>query len=81
PLFVKPCRAGSSFGVTKVDKAEDLETQQDRVAAAIATAGEQDWKVLVEQGIDGREIECSVLCPKAGDEPKASWPGEIVLDH
>lgn len=40
PLFVKPSRAGSSFGVTKVDKAEDLETQQDRVAAAIATAGE-----------------------------------------
>ena len=65
PLFVKPSRAGSSFGVTKVDKAEDLETQQ----------------VLVEQGIDGREIECAVLCPKAGDEPEASWPGEIVLDH
>ena len=37
--------------------------------------------VLVEQGIDGREIECAVLCPKAGDEPEASWPGEIVLDH
>lgn len=29
----------------------------------------------------GREIECAVLCPKAGDEPEASWPGEIVLDH
>ena len=81
PLFVKPSRAGSSFGVTKVDKAEDLETQQDRVAAAIATAGEHDWKVLIEQGIDGREIECAVLFPKAGDEPEASWPGEIVLDH
>ena len=51
------------------------------LAAAIATAGEHDWKVLVEQGIDGREIECAVLCPKAGDEPEASWPGEIVLDH
>lgn len=37
--------------------------------------------MLVEQGIDGREIECAVLCPKAGDEPEASWPGEIVLDH
>ena len=73
PLFVKPSRAGSSFGVTKVE--------QDRLAAAIATAGEHDWKVLVEQGIDGREIECAVLCPKAGDEPEASWPGEIVLDH
>ena len=37
--------------------------------------------MLIEQGIDGREIECAVLCPKAGDEPEASWPGEIVLDH
>ncbi|RHJ29763.1 D-alanine--D-alanine ligase [Bifidobacterium longum] len=81
PLFVKPSRAGSSFGVTKVEKADDRETQQDRLAAAIATAGEHDWKVLVEQGIDGREIECAVLCPKAGDESEASWPGEIVLDH
>ncbi|PVV31592.1 D-alanine--D-alanine ligase A [Bifidobacterium longum] len=81
PLFVKPSRAGSSFGVTKVEKADDRETQQDRLAAAIATAGEHDWKVLVEQGIDSREIECAVLCPKAGDEPEASWPGEIVLDH
>ena len=76
PLFVKPSRAGSSFGVTKVEKADDRETQQDRLAAAIATAGEHDWKVLAEQGIDGREIECAVLCPKAGDEPEASWPGE-----
>ena len=50
PLFVKPSRAGSSFGVTKVEKADDRETQQDRLAAAIATAGEHDWKVLVEQG-------------------------------
>ncbi|KAB7331181.1 D-alanine--D-alanine ligase [Bifidobacterium longum] len=81
PLFVKPSRAGSSFGVTKVEKADDRETQQDRLAAAIAAAGEHDWKVLAEQGIDGREIECAVLCPKAGDEPEASWPGEIVLDH
>ena len=81
PLFIKPSRAGSSFGVTKVEKTDDRETQQDRLAAAIATAGEHDWKVLVEQGIDGREIECAVLCPKAGDEPEASWPGEIVLDH
>ncbi|MBT1163990.1 D-alanine--D-alanine ligase family protein [Bifidobacterium felsineum] len=81
PLFVKPSRAGSSFGVTKVEKAEDRETQQDKLAAAVATAGEHDWKVLIEQGIDGREIECAVLCPKAGEEPEASWPGEIVLDH
>ena len=66
--------------MTKVEKADDRETQQDRLAAAIATAGEHDWKVLAEQGIDGREIECAVLCPKAGDEPEASWPGEIVTE-
>lgn len=76
PLFVKPSRAGSSFGVTKVEKADDRETQQDRLAAAIATAGEHDWKVLAEQGIDGREIECAVLCPKAGDEPEPAGPAK-----
>ncbi|KAA8828470.1 D-alanine--D-alanine ligase family protein [Bifidobacterium myosotis] len=81
PLFVKPSRAGSSFGVTKVEAADDHETQLDRLTAAIATAGEHDWKVLIEQGIDGREVECAVLCAKPGDEPEASWPGEIVLDH
>ena len=37
-------------------------------------------ELLIEQGIDAREIECAVLCPKAGSEPQASWPGEIVLD-
>ena len=43
-------------------------------------ASHHDWRVLVEQGIDAREIECAVLCPKAGEAPQASWPGEIVLD-
>ena len=81
PLFVKPSRSGSSFGVTKVEQAD---RREDRIAAlqsAIVEAGKHDWKVLIEQGIAGREIECAVLCPKAGDEPEASWPGEIVLDH
>lgn len=81
PLFVKPSRAGSSFGVTKVERADERETQLDRLTAAIVEAGEHDWKVLIEQGVDGREIECAVLCPVPGDEPEASWPGEIVLDH
>ena len=81
PLFVKPSRAGSSFGVTKVERADDRETQLDRLTAAIVEAGEHDWKVLIEQGIDGREIECAVLCPEPGGEPEASWPGEIVLDR
>jgi len=73
PLFVKPSRAGSSFGVTKVEHEGDA-------AELAAEASRHDWRVLVEQGIDAREIECAVLCPKAGEAPQASWPGEIVLD-
>ena len=76
PLFVKPSRAGSSFGVTKVEHEGDAE----ELAAAVFEASHHDWRVLVEQGIDAREIECAVLCPKAGEAPQASWPGEIVLD-
>lgn len=76
PLFVKPSRAGSSFGVTKVEREGDAE----ELAAAVYEASRHDWRILVEQGIDAREIECAVLCPKAGEAPQASWPGEIVLD-
>ena len=76
PLFVKPSRAGSSFGVTKVEREGDAE----ELAAAVFEASHHDWRILVEQGIDAREIECAVLCPKAGEAPQASWPGEIVLD-
>ncbi|WEV69605.1 D-alanine--D-alanine ligase [Bifidobacterium sp. ESL0775] len=77
PLFVKPSRSGSSFGVTKLERVGDA----DELAAALFEASHHDWKVLVEQGIDGREIECAVLAPKAEDEPKSALPGEIVLDH
>lgn len=76
PLFVKPSRAGSSFGVTKVEHEGDA----TELAAAVYEASRHDWRILVEQGIDAREIECAVLCPKAGEAPQASWPGEIVLD-
>ncbi|WP_333730108.1 D-alanine--D-alanine ligase family protein [Bifidobacterium adolescentis] len=76
PLFVKPSRAGSSFGVTKVEHEDDAA----ELAAAVYEASHHDWRILVEQGIDAREIECAVLCPKAGEAPQASWPGEIVLD-
>lgn len=76
PLFVKPSRAGSSFGVTKVEHEGDAA----ELAAAVYEASHHDWRILVEQGIDAREIECAVLCPKAGEAPQASWPGEIVLD-
>ena len=74
PLFVKPSRAGSSFGVTKVEHEGDAA----ELAAAVFEASHHDWRVLVEQGIDAREIECAVLCPKAGEAPQASWPGEIA---
>lgn len=76
PLFVKPSRAGSSFGVTKVEHEGDAA----ELAASVYEASRHDWRILVEQGIDAREIECAVLCPKAGEAPQASWPGEIVLD-
>ena len=76
PLFVKPSRAGSSFGVTKVEHEGDAA----ELAAAVYEASRHDWRILVEQGIDAREIECAVLCPKAGEAPQASWPGEILLD-
>ena len=72
PVFVKPANLGSSVGVTKVKDPAAL-------GAAIDAAFEFDTKVVIEQGIEGvREIECSVL----GDEdPIASIPGEIVVDH
>jgi len=68
PYFVKPANSGSSIGVTKVKSEGDL-------AAAIENALRFDEKVLVERGIDAREIEVSVL---GNDEPQASVPGEIV---
>ncbi|GAB7004500.1 D-alanine--D-alanine ligase family protein [Nocardioides sp. AN3] len=74
PLFVKPARAGSSLGVTRVDDVTGL-------ADAIDEARFHDPKVIVEEGIEGREIECAVLGGRAGGPPRASVPGEIVVDH
>ncbi len=54
PLFVKPVRAGSSFGITKVSKEEDLE-------AAVQLAFEHDDKVIIEEAIEGFEVGCAVL--------------------
>lgn len=73
PVFVKPCRAGSSMGVAKVDDPEGLE-------AAIEAAREHDLKVIVEAGIVGREIECAVLQGRGLDAPRTSMPGEIVVE-
>lgn len=67
--FVKPANAGSSVGVHKVTSAEGYEE-------ALKEAFLYDTKVLVEEAILGREIECAVL---GNDEPQASIPGEVVL--
>ncbi|MCS0636607.1 D-alanine--D-alanine ligase [Streptomyces sp. LP05-1] len=74
PLFVKPARAGSSFGITKVDDASGLD-------AAIEEAHRHDPKILVESLLTGREIECGVL--EFEDGPRASLPAWIppVTDH
>lgn len=74
PVFVKPARAGSSLGVTRVDDVSGL-------VDAVDEARFHDPKVIVEQGIEGREIECAVLGGRAGAAPRASVPGEIVVDH
>ncbi|MGH9364801.1 MAG: D-alanine--D-alanine ligase family protein, partial [Thermoanaerobaculia bacterium] len=71
PVFVKPACGGSSVGITKVKRWEDLD-------AALDLAFRYDERALVEEGIDARELECAVL---GNDEPKASIVGEIVPGH
>ncbi len=68
PMFVKPANMGSSVGISKVKNV-------DQLMAGIREAFRFDRKILVEQGIDGREIEISVL---GNDEPIVSLPGEII---
>jgi D-alanine-D-alanine ligase len=70
PVFVKPARAGSSYGITKVQDWADLD-------AALATAREIDPKVLVEAAVVGREIECGVLEGEHGGGPEASLLAEV----
>lgn len=77
PLFVKPSRAGSSFGVSKLEREDD----ERELAAALFEASQHDWRILIENGVDAREIECAVLAPVKGGEPRAALPGEIVLDR
>ena len=76
PLFVKPARAGSSMGITKVHRREELE-------AAVEVAREHDPKVVVETAIVGREIECAVLQGRGTTAPRTSLVGEIAVhgDH
>jgi D-alanine-D-alanine ligase len=69
PCFVKPANLGSSVGVSRADDKKSLET-------AVALAAQYDRKIIVEEAVDAREIECAVI---GNDQPKASLPGEYVL--
>ncbi len=71
PCFIKPCNAGSSVGISKVKSTDSLEK-------AIDDAFQWDNKILIEKGINAREIEFSVI---GNDEPEASTPGEIRPKH
>ena len=68
PCFVKPANAGSSVGVSKVKTPDALES-------ALREAGKYDSKILVEEFIDGREVECAIL---GNEEPMASVVGEVI---
>jgi D-alanine-D-alanine ligase len=68
PMFVKPANLGSSVGISKAHNVAELE-------AALALAGQFDRKVIVERGIQGRELECAVL---GNQDPVASMPCEIL---
>ena len=71
PLFVKPANLGSSVGVSKVEHKQQFD-------AAVRDALQYDNKIMIEQCIRGREIECSVL---GNEDPIASLPGEIKPRH
>ena len=68
PMFIKPSNSGSSVGINKANNIEELKN-------AIEHAGLFDKKILIEEGIKAREIECAVL---GNEEPKASILGEII---
>jgi D-alanine-D-alanine ligase len=69
PVFVKPARAGSSIGISRV-------TGPDELDEAVAAARHHDPKIIVEAAVRGREIECGVL--EFPDGPRASVPAEIL---
>ncbi|MGH9326761.1 MAG: D-alanine--D-alanine ligase family protein [Terriglobia bacterium] len=71
PAFAKPANLGSSVGISKIHHKREL-------GPAIDLAAKYDRKLLVEQAVDAREIECAVL---GNDEPRASVAGEIIPVH
>jgi D-alanine-D-alanine ligase len=68
PVFIKPANMGSSVGISKVRNREEFE-------AAVDNAFQYDTKIIIEENIKGREIECSVL---GNAKPVASLPGEVL---
>ena len=72
PFFIKPANAGSSVGVHKIKSAEDY-------TSGLKDAFQFDWKVLAEEFIQGRELECSVM--GHNHSPKASLPAEVIPQH
>ena len=72
PLFVKPARAGSSVGVSKVNHMDDF-------AEAVAKAFEEDDKLVVERGVVGREVEVAVLEGRDGEPTRVTVAGEIIV--
>ena len=72
PAFIKPARAGSSVGVSKISGWDELD-------AALETAFAEDDRVLIESGVAGREVEIAVLGGRPGEATRASVAGEIVI--
>ncbi|HLM00859.1 MAG TPA: D-alanine--D-alanine ligase family protein [Pyrinomonadaceae bacterium] len=70
PCFVKPANLGSSVGVSRADNEISLRE-------AVELAARYDRKIIVEEGLDMREIECAVM---GNDEPRASLPGEYIIN-
>ncbi|MCL2176010.1 MAG: D-alanine--D-alanine ligase [Treponema sp.] len=71
PFFIKPANMGSSVGISKVNYERELD-------AALKEAFQYDTKIIIEEFIPGREIECAVL---GNENPIASLPGEIIPTH
>lgn len=70
PCFVKPANLGSSVGVSRAD--DEISLRE-----AVELAAEYDRKIIVEEALDMREIECAVM---GNDEPRASLPGEYIIN-
>jgi D-alanine-D-alanine ligase len=71
PMFSKPANLGSSVGIRKIHSEKEFEE-------AVRYSSQFDRKILIEKGIDGRELECAIL---GNDDPRASVVGEVISAH